>query len=163
MTATRDRQRYAARTTVAPSATVAEIERTLKRYGAEAFAYGTEERRAVVGFKVGNRAVRFVLEFPAMGEYARTPTGKARTDRQMKEQYEYAVRQRWRALLLVVKAKLEAVASGIVDFEREFLPYLVLADGSTVGDTVVPTLSEIASSGDVFAALSGARKALPPG
>ena len=38
-----------------------------------------------------------------------------------------------RALLLVTKAKLEAVAAGVSIFEEEFLANIVLPDGSLVG------------------------------
>lgn len=41
-----------------------------------------------------------------------------------------------RALLLVIKAKLEAVASGISIFEDEFLANVVLPDGRLVGQEV---------------------------
>lgn len=39
---------------------------------------------------------------------------------------------------MIIKAKLEAVESGISTIEREFLYEIVLPDGSTVGDWVIP-------------------------
>jgi hypothetical protein len=45
-----------------------------------------------------------------------------------------ATRQRWRALALVIKAKLEVVESGISIFEDEFMANIVLPGGDTVGD-----------------------------
>ena len=45
---------------------------------------------------------------------------------------EQGKRSRWRALYLVVKAKLEAVSSGIVSMEDEFLAQTVMNDGETV-------------------------------
>jgi hypothetical protein len=53
-------------------------------------------------------------------------TGKRRTETQAQRAWEQAVRQRWRALVLVIKAKLEAVESGITSFEDEFLAHTVL-------------------------------------
>lgn len=50
--------------------------------------------------------------------------------------WEQACRQRWRALALVIKAKLEAVECGISTIEREFLANVVMPDGSTVGDVI---------------------------
>ena len=41
-------------------------------------------------------------------------------------------RQRWRALNLAIKAKLEAVESGIVTFDQEFLAHIVGPSGQTV-------------------------------
>ena len=37
--------------------------------------------------------------------------------------WEQACRQRWRALALVIKAKLEAIDAEISTFEEEFLPF----------------------------------------
>lgn len=54
------------------------------------------------------------------------------------KEYEQAGRQRWRALALVIKAKLEAVGTGIVTFEEEFLAHIVLPSGRTVTQDVTP-------------------------
>jgi hypothetical protein len=43
-------------------------------------------------------------------------------------------KQRLRALYWYLKAKVEAIMFGLVDLEREFLPYLLTADGETVFD-----------------------------
>ncbi|EUA65496.1 hypothetical protein I553_10793 [Mycobacterium xenopi 4042] len=118
----------------------AEIERTLQRYGARGFMYGWDETRAVLGFIIHDRQVRFILPLPDRDdpEFNRTATGRQRTAKAAGEAYEQAVRQRWRALALVIKSKLEAVETGIVDFTSEFLAHLVLPSGETVGDAVVP-------------------------
>lgn len=132
--------RYAASTDVTSDRSRAEIERTLTRYGAQQFMYGYDQTRAIVGFQINNRQVRFVLPMPdrADREFTRTPTGKQRVASQVAAAYEQAVRQKWRALNLVIKAKLEAVESGIVTFDAEFLAHLVLPNGRTVADEVVP-------------------------
>ena len=61
--------------------------------------------------------------------------------------YEQAERQAWRALLLVIKAKLEAVEADITSIEQEFLPNMVLPDNTTVGENMLPRLREIVASG----------------
>ncbi len=48
--------------------------------------------------------------------------------------YEQARRQRWRILLLSIKAKLEEIEAGLISFDDQFLAYMALPDGSTVGD-----------------------------
>jgi len=70
------------------------------------------------------------------------------------------VRRRWRALVLVVKGKLEAVESEIVTFEEEFLAHLVLPNGQTVGSEVRPMVAQAYETGimPAFSAL-----ALPAG
>jgi hypothetical protein len=67
--------------------------------------------------------------------------------------YEQAERQRWRALALVIKAKLEAVESGITEFEREFMAHIVLPGGGTVGDWMLPQIEQAYSSGQMPAML----------
>lgn len=126
--------RYAENTQVGSDRSRAEIERTLVRYGATAFSYGWDRDAAAIQFVAEERQIRFVLPLPDRDsrEFTKTPTGKARTATAAETEYEKAVRQRWRALALMVKAKLEGVAAGIVTFEEEFLPHVVLPSGRTV-------------------------------
>ncbi|MGV0595649.1 hypothetical protein [Mycolicibacterium porcinum] len=136
--------KYAANTDVSSDRSRAEIERTLERYGAREFMYGWDQNRAVVGFVLNQREIRFVLPLPDRDstDFTRTPTGRPRPATQARAEYEQAVRQRWRSLALVIKAKLEAVESGIVTFDAEFLAHIVLPDGRTVADTVVPRVEQ---------------------
>lgn len=154
--------KYASATDVGAERSRAEIERTLSRYGATQFMYGWDERRAALGFEVAGRQVRFVLPLPDPSDpsFARTPTGRPRAKAAAATAFEQEVRQRWRALALVIKAKLEAVETGIVGFEQEFLAHLVLPDGATVGDTVAPRLVEAYESGAVPALLPEYPRAL---
>ncbi|OMH30633.1 hypothetical protein [Tersicoccus sp. Bi-70] len=127
--------RYAEGTSVDSGRSRQEIEKTLARYGATSFAYGWEPTRAVIQFEIDGRRVRFVLPMPDRQErrFTHTPTtDKPRSSSAAENEYEQAVRQAWRALALVVKAKLEAVAAGIVTFDEEFLAHLVLPTGETV-------------------------------
>ncbi len=66
-----------------------------------------------------------------------------------KRDAEQIEREQWRALLLLVKAKLEFVAGGLSTAEREFLAHVVLPNGSTVGDELAPHLAEAYASGTV--------------
>lgn len=136
---------YAANTAVSAEQSRAEIERTLTRYGADQFMYGREATMAVVQFRMSGRVVRFVLEMPDPNdrEFTHTPSrGTRRTDAAAEKEWERATRQRWRALALVVKAKLEAVESGITEFEDEFLAHIVLPDGSTAGQWMRPQIAQ---------------------
>ncbi|WP_198651245.1 hypothetical protein [Salinicola sp. CPA57] len=63
--------------------------------------------------------------------------------------WEQACRQRWRALALVIKAKLEAVESGITMFEEEFLAHIVLPNGGTVGGWMLPQIKKSYDSGSM--------------
>lgn len=141
---------YAASTDVPSDRSRAEIERTLTRYGADQFAYMTSRDRAVIAFVVGDRQVRFVLTLPDRNDRAFTHHSRgARTASAAEGAYEQAVRQRWRALALVVKAKLEAVDAGIVTFEQEFLAHMVLPGGSSVYEHVAPAVARAYATGEV--------------
>lgn len=146
--------RYAENTEVTSSRSRDEIERTLERYGADQFLYGWKDTDAVVGFRMNARQVRFVLPLPAktdptFTEY--TSRGKlwARTPEAAAKLYEQAVRQRWRALALVIKAKLEAVETGIAIFEDEFMANIVLPGNQLVSELVRPAIAQAYETGRV--------------
>jgi len=132
---------YASNTEVTPDRSRAEIERTLVRFGASRFMYGWDEKAAVVMFDMRKRRLKFVLPLPERKDFGRTPTGKVRTANSANEAYDQAVRQRWRALALAIKAKLESVESGIEQFEEAFMAQIVLPDGATVGEWMVPQIA----------------------
>jgi hypothetical protein len=155
---------YAADTKVSVEQSRRELERTLTRYGVSAFSYGHDGERAVVMFAAHGRHVRLEMPVPPLAEFALTPTGLKRAGNAMEDARAKAQRQRWRALVLVVKAKLEAVDSGLISFEDEFLAHIVLPDGSTVGQWAHPQLEEVYTTGDMPAVLPGApARALPAG
>lgn len=137
--------RYAHNTTVAPDRSRAEIERTLARYGATKFMYGWQENAAIIGFEVNGRRVRFILPLPSEDTFQ--PSGGRGRKRSPQVAVEQETRQRWRALALAVKAKLETVESGIAAFEDEFMAYLVLPSGETVGEWMAPQIAQAYLSG----------------
>ncbi|HLL69105.1 MAG TPA: hypothetical protein VK453_25820 [Micromonosporaceae bacterium] len=150
--------RYAERTEVTSDRSRGEIERTLRRYGATAFAYGWTDTAATVMFEMANRRVKFVLPLPDRQDRAFTHTpgkGLRRAPDAAEREWEQAQRQRWRALALVIKAKLEAVEAGITTVEQEFLAHIVLPDGSTVGDWAAPQLAMAYESGSMPALMPG--------
>ena len=150
--------RYAAKTTVSSINSRNEIEATLRRYGATAFVYGWDGDMAQIGFAVAGRSIRFQLPMPDRGadEFRFTPTRHTRrSPRDWEVAYEQAVRQRWRALALIVKAKLEAVEAGITTVEAEFMAHIALPSGATVGEWLAPQLEEIYGNGSMPALLPG--------
>jgi len=141
---------YAENTTVASDRSRAEIEKILTRYGADEFAYATRRDVAVIQFSAEGRTIRFTVPLPDRDsrQFTHTPTKhQRRSDTQIEAAYEQAVRQRWRALALVVKAKLEAVASGIVTFEQEFLPHILMPTGGTVYEQIAPSIATAYETG----------------
>lgn len=142
---------YAENTTVSSDKSRAEIERTLSRYGASSFMYGWNADSAQIAFDMNNRRIRFRLPLPNKADQAftKTPTGKPRAAKAIEDAYEQAVRQRWRALALVIKAKLEAVKAGITEFEEEFLAHIQLPNGGTVGQFMLPQIDAAYTTGQM--------------
>jgi hypothetical protein len=124
---------YAQNTTVSADKTKTEIERVLIRYGASHFAYFSEPERAIIIFHAHERRLRFDLPLP---------TGTT-------EKEQKICRQKWRALLLCIKAKLEAVESKIESFEEAFLAHVVMPDGMTVGQHAAPRIATAYKSGEM--------------
>lgn len=142
---------YAENTSVSSDKSRAEIERTLSRYGASSFMYGWNADNAQIAFDMQGRRIRFCLPMPdkADREFVKTPTGKPRAAKAAEDAYEQAVRQRWRALALVIKAKLEAVEAGITEFEEEFLAHIQLPNGGTVGQFMLPQIEIAYTTGNM--------------
>ncbi len=133
----RSSYRYAKNTKVPANQTRNEIETLLTRAGATGFIYGAVAEKAMVGFELAGWRLRFMLPMPI----------KSRSLNE--NQVAAESRRRWRALLLVLKAKLEAVNSGIVEFQREFLPFIVVRNNETVGDQILPNLAGTIAAGEL--------------
>ncbi len=140
---------YARNTKVSVQSSQGEIQSTLRRYGVDSF--GTIEKTgfAAILFEIGRLAIRIQVPIPRKDdeEFTKTATGRECTQAVAFNKYEQNVRQRWRALLLSIKAKLEAVDAGISTIEQEFLPFVVMPDGRVFADHVLPQIESIASTG----------------
>jgi hypothetical protein len=143
---------YAANTDIAPARSREDIERLLTRKGATSFAYGWHGTRAILSFVIKGRRIEYTLPMPDRNDAAfrLTPTRKwERTDAEWERIYNQAVKSRWRALLLVIKAKLEAIEAGITTLDDEFMSNIVLPGGATIGEYVRPKIQEAIESGQV--------------
>lgn len=148
---------YANKTTVPVTKSKHEIEQMLIKYGATDFTQGWSlNAYAMIGFQCKGRIVRFVLPLPAKTDKQFTVDkygSKIWSDRVIEERWAQDQRSRWRALGLVIKAKLEAVESGITTFEQEFLAHIVMPGGQTVGEQVAARIAQAYQSGEVVALL----------
>ena len=129
---------YAEKTTVPVSKTRIEIEELIRKHGAGQFISGYSGNKLMIGFTAAGRQVRFIVEIPS---------GKNQRDMEQLE------RQRWRALLLVIKAKFEAIDSGVSCFDDEFLAHIVLPDGQTAGQWIQPQIDAAYETGNMPAML----------
>lgn len=133
-------RRFAADTSVSMDKSIAEIRTTVRRYGASDFAHMESDTQAAISFTMKGRRILFRLQMPDPKSKAFTHTEakhQARTPAAAEAAWEQACRSRWRALALVIKAKLEAVEIGIVVFEDEFLANTIPPGAScTFGEAV---------------------------
>lgn len=147
-------RRYAERTAVTADHSIAEIRKVLTRYGAGQFAYMEDARHAAVAFNANGRNIRFILPLPARVEVTKTPKGRSRKSTVVDQAHAQEIRRRWRALALSIKAKLETVESGIAEFETEFMPYMVLPNGKTVAENILPEIARAYETGKMPKLLS---------
>lgn len=106
--------KYAERTKVPEANSRAEIEKLLDRYGAVGFAFVSDPPRRRIQFRLDDRMIRMDFVMPLDDDAE--------------------VRRLWRCIVLCMKSKLEAVASGIVTAEHEFYANIVLPNGRTVAE-----------------------------
>jgi|SRR5690606_15366205 len=117
---------YAERTEVPFNRTVSEILSLVRKAGAEQIGQFEDGNQFAVQFTLGNRMIRFRV---------------ATADSSSRMKPEQLRRQRARALLLVIKAKLESVESGIETIEQAFLANVVMADGQTVYERIAEPIA----------------------
>jgi len=142
---------YAAETTVSVEKSLAELRQILKRYESSGFAYleDGENQCETVAWKMGGRPYRITISVPhyASNECWFTDTGKRRTEAQAKAYAGQIHRQRWRAVVLVVKAMLEGGEAMGFDPEQLMIPYLVLTDGRTLAELAPEHVPQIQARG----------------
>jgi hypothetical protein len=132
-------RRYAEGTAVTVQSSRGEITGILTKHGCERMAWGGAPDGDTLQFELGGKLFRFAIAKPTSDDVKRQYREDGRDwsriyDMDAKVAAEW--RRRWRAHVLLIKAKLEFIEGGDTTLEREFLPYAVLKDGSTVGDLV---------------------------
>ena len=139
--------KFAENTDVPVEKSRAEIEGLINRYGATSTAFFNGPEESMIAFEAKCRRVMFRLPLPQRSQKEianfRHSSNKwlPRDAAGIEVAWGKACRQRWRALTLVIKAKLEAVEAGISLFEDEFLANIVMPDGQTVAEHVRPTIA----------------------
>jgi hypothetical protein len=147
---------YAKTTKVSTDQSEMQIKIMLRKHGALQIAFVEDEVRLGIQFVMNDRHIRFIVPFPKADDedICFTETGKPRTQAQIKAALEQSMRQRYRLLFIIVKAKLEAVQTKVVSFEEEFLAHTVMADGATVGDYIIPKVTLMYETGTMPPLLS---------
>ena len=106
---------FAAQTRVPVEKTKVEIEKLVRKYGATGFQTGWQGKQAHISFLARERHIRIAVTVPDGAQVER---------------------QKWRALLLVIKAKLESVDAKIATFEEAFATDIVMPSGRTVWEEI---------------------------
>jgi hypothetical protein len=128
---------YAEETKVPFERSIMEMLSALRSAGADQIAQFEGRDRFSVQFTLHDRMVRFTVPFKSIDDMpTRNGRNQVLTKTQREQRLQQSRRQRGRALLLTVKAKLESVESGIETFEQAFLAHVVMADGQTVYDRI---------------------------
>jgi hypothetical protein len=129
--------RYANATTVPVDRSRAEAHKLLRKHGATRIADAWEQGgNAAIQFELGGYVARLSVPVPTLDEL-RTRPRIQKSPAALRRRLSQEERQRWRALVLLLKAKFESCALGLTTFEHEFLASIVLDDGRTVGGRVL--------------------------
>lgn len=129
-------------------ASMGELRALLRRYKAGAIAMYDDEKTIRLAFKMQERQVRFDVPLPDRSQQFKVAVNQFKSEMKplTDSQYEQECRRRWRALVLVVKAKLESVESGIETFDEAFTSQLLLPSGQTVGQWLTPQIQKVYAS-----------------
>lgn len=134
-------KRYASDTEVPVERSRQAIEQLLRIRKVEGYHTGWDVNRDIIEFLWRGKQIRFVLKRPTLKDFTLSPNGYTRSARQCQQAFEQADRQRWRALYLVIRAKIEAVEAELAVFEEEFLAFIVVPGrNQTVGEILLPRL-----------------------
>jgi hypothetical protein len=127
---------FAESTKVAVEKSTSEIRALLRKHGADRIAVVEEPGSVSIQCFLHDRLVRFRVRMPSPADLPDRRGSRRATSAELAASAEQRARQRARALLLVIKAKLESVESEVETFEEAFLANVVLANGETVMDRV---------------------------
>lgn len=148
---------YADDTSVSVERSRAQLEQMVISRGAGQYAsmYDVDKGRAIVMWTMQGRQIRLGVPLPDPRadrfKFRKTRNGYESqlelAPERKRSLWEQACRARWRAILLIVKAKFEAVEAGCTTFEREFLSDTVMADGQTLAEWAEPQIQKMLGSG----------------
>lgn len=143
------RRRYAEGTTVAPEKSRAELETLLRKAGATGFVSGWDDERGIdaITCRIHGRMLRFVIARPDPQDFATTDGGRFRGLKARRAAADAEHRRIWRAQVLIAKAKLEMIGSGLSTIDAEFMAHVLLPDGRTMGETMIPQIEDMYESG----------------
>jgi hypothetical protein len=130
---------YAETTKVPLERSISEIIGMVRKAGGERVGQFDDGDRFHIWFRLGEREVRFTV--PLVTSYDGPPKAANGVKIDPAAKIDQANRQKGRALMLVIKAKLESVQSGVETFEQAFLANIVMSNGQTVHERVAEPIA----------------------
>jgi len=145
---------YAKGTEVPVDRTQVQIRQLLRAAGAQ--SQGLVEQGAGdgastcgVAFEMKNRRIRFTVGLAPTAKFLTDGNGRRRNQSAAEAAHQAEERRLWRALLLTLKARLEAVGSGIETFDEAFLAHVVMPDGQTVYESTRAAIGDAYRTGRI--------------
>lgn len=143
-------RRYAEGTKVSVESSRGELTGILAKHGVQRMGWMGGPEGDELMFELGGGQFRLRIDRPTAETLRRDHAGEyaypGNIDWQAKADQEW--RRRWRANVLLLKAKLEFIDGGDTTLDRELLPYRVLADGRTLEEALgTGGLKMLAASG----------------
>jgi hypothetical protein len=126
-------RRYAEGTKVSVESSRGEITGILAKHGVERMGWMATPEGDQLMFELGGGQYRLDILKPTLVEIRRDYPNAYEPASKLDAEW----RRRWRANVLLLKAKLEFVGSGDTTLDRELLPYRVLKDGRTLEQTLL--------------------------
>ena len=165
---------YAETTSVSVEKSRAELDTLLGKHGAQQRGIMTDEvaNSAVIMFALDGQKYSIRVPLPPIAsiepEKGHEPRqwqywDHAIRDLWRQKEHAQACRTRWRAIILLIRAKLEAIRVGLSSPEREFLADLILPNGKTAAEEIRKVLDAgdapraLGSGGAIYVEKGGAR------
>ena len=147
-------RRYASGTAVATERSQAEIKKTLQRYGADNVTIGESMAQGVALIQFLHRdlpcQIRVKLPKAQEERFHLTPSrGRRRTSEAARMAWQDECRRKWRVILLLIKAKLEAIEEEVVSPREALLSWLLLPNGQNVSQALEGKWEKMLKGGDV--------------
>lgn len=127
--------RYAEGTTVTVDRSRGEITGILTTHGVQRMAWATEPAGDTLTFELAGHRFLFRIARPTWADLAGRYVNTRTTDQQ-RAAVDAEWRRRWRANVLLLKAKLEFADGETSTVMRELMPYALLRDGRTLEEAI---------------------------
>ena len=143
---------YAQGTTVPVESSRGEISGILAKHGVVVMMWGTKPDGDYLQFELAGHVFRLEIKRPtakSLHERWKVEGKSAQALKYLPNDGQVAAewRRRWRATVLLLKAKLEFADGETSTIEQELMPYLLLRDGTTLGAAIAESKVPLLAAG----------------